>query len=117
VCALGVVDCSLALKKVREYYDTLTKLPITSILDSLFAKDVITLDDKRMIETKPLEKNRMTYLLDNVIILGLEIDVPDSYQYFIKVLLGSDNRLHQAMAKKIGINIRMYVLSVCTLCL
>jgi len=44
----------------------LSNCPVNKLLPSLYAKRVITLDDKKIMEAKPLAKNRMVYLLDDV---------------------------------------------------
>ena len=80
------VDCEAAKLKIQENYDSLTKLPINSILGSLFSKNVITLEDKKFLQTKPLESDRVTYVLDDVLLRSLSINVMDKYISFIGVL-------------------------------
>ena len=78
--------CKVAMQKLREHCDALTKLSITSILGSLFAEGVITLYDKMLLETKPLESDRVTYLLADVLPRSLLVGVMDKYTGFVKVL-------------------------------
>ncbi|XP_065905030.1 uncharacterized protein [Dysidea avara] len=76
----------VAMQKLRRHCDALTKLSITSILGSLFAEGVITRYDKMLIETKSLESDRVTYLLDDVLYRSLLVGVMDKYTGFVKVL-------------------------------
>ena len=78
--------CKVAMQKLRRHCDALTKLSITSILESLFAEGVITRYDKMLIETKSLESDRVTYLLDDVLHRSLLMGVMDKYTGFVKVL-------------------------------
>ena len=78
--------CKVAKQKLREHCDALTKLSITSILESLFAEGVITRYDKMLIETKSLESDKVTYLLDDVLYRSLLVGVMDKYTGFVKVL-------------------------------
>ena len=100
---LGISDCKSVIEKLTEHYDKLTRLPINSMLDSLITSEVITFDEKKNIETKSLESDRMRHLLDNVIILGLQVELPELYHKFVKVLQESESMINRAMAKMIGI--------------
>ena len=85
LCVL-LTECEAAMQKIQDKYDTLLKLPINSILGLLFSKRVITLEDKQIIEAESLERKRVTYLLDKVLLRSLEMGYSDKYKSFIEVL-------------------------------
>ena len=103
--ALSIIDdcgtCSTAYKKIQEQYAVLANCPVNKLLDCLFANGVITLDDKREMESKPLEKNRMKYLLDDVLI-SLKTDNGLKYNKFLEVLQGSDDCAIRELTRKLG---------------
>ena len=94
--------CSAAFAKIKEQYDVLANCPVNKLLPSLYAKDVITLDDKKMMESKPLEKDRMVYLLDDVLIRSLRSDHGSKYNGFLKVLEESDDSSVTDLTRKLG---------------
>jgi len=98
-------DCSAAKDNVKTNYNELTKLPIDSMLGKLYAKGVITLDEKQRMEVKPLQRNKMVYLLDNVITPSLGNDVSKKFKGFIEVMEESDDPILTDMANILG----MYV--------
>jgi len=112
--ALSIIDdcgtCSTAYKKIQEQYAVLANCPVNKLLDCLFANGVITLDDKREMESKPLEKNRMKYLLDDVLI-SLKTDNGLKYNKFLEVLQGSDDCTIRELARKLG----QYIYIFCSL--
>jgi len=74
-----ILYCSL--DKIREQYEVLTNCPVNKLLPSLYNN---TLDDK-MMEAKPLEKDRMVYLLDDVLICCFNIGYGSKYNGLLKV--------------------------------
>ena len=74
---------------------------VNKLLDHLFANSVITLDDKREMESKPLEKNRMRYLLDEVL-FSLRTGSGLKYNKFLEVLQDSDDYIFTELAKSLG---------------
>ena len=95
-------DCFTALDKIREQYDVLANSPVNKLLPSLYAKRVITLDDKKVMEAKPLEKDRMMYLLDDVLIRSLNIGYGSKYNGFLKVLEESDDDVLDDLTRTLG---------------
>ena len=95
-------DCFTALDKIREQYDVLANSPVNKLLPSLYAKRVITLDDKKIMEAKPLEKDRMNYLLDDVLIRSLNIGYGSKYNGFLKVLEESDDDVLDDLTRTLG---------------
>ena len=49
------------------------------------------MDDKKIMESKPLEKDRMIYFLDDVIIRSLKIGVGSKYNRFLSALENCDD--------------------------
>ena len=93
--------CVSAYNKIQEQYAVLADCRVNKLLDHLFANSVITLDDKREMESKPLEKNRMTYLLDEVLI-SLRTGSGLKYNKFLEVLQDSDDYTFTELAKNLG---------------
>jgi len=76
------------------------------MLPSLYAKDVITLVDKDTISlTKPLERDKMQYLLDQIIIPSLQAGVLQKFKLFLEVMEESEDTVTRTMARQLG----MYV--------
>jgi len=99
--------CKAAMQRLRKNCDALTKLSITSILGSLFAKGVITYDEKRLIETKPLESDRVTCLLDDVLYRSLLMGVMDKYITFVKILEQKGEEEYDMVMEKLAKNLGM----------
>ena len=97
------------LKKLKHHYVELSNLPISSILNRLFAGDIITRKEKKEIKAIPreLEEDRMEYFLDNIIIPSLKSNHAFKFKRFLKVLEGSDNPLLTAAAKNLGMSVLM----------
>ena len=90
------------LKKLKCDYVELLNLPISSILNHLFAGDIITAKEKKEIKAIPLEEDRMEYFLDDIIIPSLEINHTFKFKGFLKVLEDSDNPVLTTAAKNLG---------------
>ena len=99
--------CKAAMQRLRKNCDALTKLSITSIMGSLLAKGVITYDEKRLIETKPLESDRVTCLLDDVLYRSLLMGVMDKYITFVKVLEQKGEEEYDMVMEKLATNLGM----------
>ena len=73
------------------------------MLPSLYAKDVITLVDKKTISlTKPLEWDKMQYLLDQIIIPSLQAGVLQKFELFLKVMEESEDIVTRTLARQLG---------------
>ena len=53
--------CASVKTKVKSNYEKLMKIRADAILGGLFAKDVITLEEKQIIEAKQTNKQKMGY--------------------------------------------------------
>ena len=94
------------IQKLKDNYNDLIILNATIMLPSLYAKDVITLVDKDTISlTKPLERDKMQYLLDQIIIPSLQAGVLQKFKLFLEVMEESEDTVTRTMARQLG----MYV--------
>ena len=91
------------VQKVQDNYNDLINLNATAMLPSLYAKSVITLVNKDTISiTKPLERDKMQYLLDQIIIPSLQAGVIQKFKLFLEVMEKSDDVVTKTMAQKLG---------------
>ena len=102
VCSLLDYNCSDALHIVKINYAELMRLRIDPMLSSLFAKKVIALQQKHKMEQFPLSTQKMMYLLDNIIIPTLKINIIGKFQAFLDVMEQSNDPLLINMAKKLS---------------
>ena len=72
------------------------------MLDELFAKKVITLNEKKKIGTFPLEKQKMVCLLDDIILPSLNNNVIEKFEGLLEVMEKSDDSVLTDMAKRLG---------------
>jgi len=100
---LATFDHATAAEILRSHYDEVCKLPIKLLLPKLFAKKVVTLEQKKAIENK--EKNDlegMTMLLDDVILPSLKIKFGKKYKGFLEAMEENDDQTLKEMAKRLG---------------
>ena len=91
------------VQKVKDNYNDLINLHTTAMLPSLYAKSVITLVDKDTISlTKALERDKMQYLLDQIIIPSLQAGVIQKFKLFLEVMENSEDTVTKTMAQKLG---------------
>ena len=107
-------DCSATMEKVKANYDKLTNLPIESMIGKLFAKRVITLEEKERIDSKPIKRDKMMFLLDGVIIPSLLNNIGVKFKGFLEVMEESDDPVLTDMAKDLVCVYYYYCL--CYLC-
>ena len=96
------VDCSVALKNLRGQFEQFCRLPIKSILGKLYAKEVVTLDEKKNIDLRESNKGDGMTALVELVLRSLEQDVPDKYLGFRETLEESDDILLRKMALKLS---------------
>ena len=77
-------------------------LPIDAILRHLFAKKVITMREKQMIQTLQLKADKMACFLDNVITPSLQISLTVKFMRFLEVMEESGDPAFIKMAMKLG---------------
>ena len=96
--------CAGVIQKVKDNYENLIKLNTTVMLASLYAKGVITLVEKDTITlTKPLERDKMQYLLDSIIVPSLEVGVFQKFKLFLEVMEKSEDAVTRTVAQRLGI--------------
>ena len=100
-CIVDYSDCSTAQATIQEHYDKLIRLPVDSLLPSLYAYNVVTFDQKEEIEELPQKKKRMDFIA-SLIIRSLDSGVADLYNRFLKVLKESEDLPTRELAKKLG---------------
>lgn len=97
------VFCSTEARKLRDKYDDLLHLPYSSMSGNLFAKSVITIQEKQEIE-RLVGRKQMEKVVD-IVILSLNSSVTAKYKGFLEAMEESDDLLLQRKAKELG----MYV--------
>ena len=104
----------MAIKNVRDHYSKLTtSFPINDLLPSLYSKRVITSDQKEQIQKKQLRKEKVSYLLDSVIIPSLELDDTTLYDNLIKVMEDCDDITAHRLAKLLQGTVIVHMYYVC----
>jgi len=63
---------------------------------------VITLDEKKTMESYKLEKGKITYLLDDIITPSLNVGVYTKFKSLLKVMEDSNNAILTTAAKRLG---------------
>ena len=95
------VECSTAHTKLRKLYDKLIHLPVKDLLPSLYARDVVNSDQKKIAEAKVLDADKMGYILD-LIIDSLKVGVPIKYNNFLEVMKESKDSVANESVKNLG---------------
>lgn len=98
ICA----DCANAKAKIMSNYESLMKIRADAILPGLFAKGVITSENKQIIDAKILDWEKMRYLIDNIIIQSLDVGIITTYKEFLNVLERNDDRIINTIAQRLG---------------
>ena len=87
---------------IRSNYTALVDdLPTDQLLAQLWEKEVVTDDEKAVIQLKPLQKDKTIYLLDNVINPSLKAEFTDKYLKLVEVMRNSGNPSAQNLAKRL----------------
>ena len=89
-------------KKVQEKYVELKNLSISSILDKLFANNVITLEEMTRIRALTLETEKMGDFLDKIILPSLANNVLVKFEGFLRAMRESEDLTLNDMARKLG---------------
>ena len=103
------------MEKVKANYNKLTNLPIESMIGKLYAKRVITLEEKERIDSKPIKRDKMMFLLDGVIIPSLLNNIGVKFKGFLEVMEESDDPVLTDMAKDL-VCVYYYYYCLCYLC-
>ena len=99
------VNFKTAMDYIRSQYTELIHLNIsTDVIRDLYKEQVITLNKKKEIQRREMEK-RMEYLLDNIIIPSLEAKSGQKYIGLVRVMNRSDDSLLKEVASKLALNL------------
>ena len=93
--------CHTAREAFTIQHDVLVNVPVNALLPNLIAKKVITYDEQEIMEAKPVQKERMRYLLD-VITRSLRCNDGSKYNGFIKVLEESKDSTVNQLTRTLG---------------
>ena len=105
---LKYLDCSTVKKRLKDKYIELSHLSYANMESQLFAKSVITYNEKQQIRSKVTNTKKMTELLD-IIISSLNAGSTIKYISFLKAMEESDDPVLQQTAKRLGKYIRRLI--------
>ena len=71
------------------------------MVDSLYAKEVITNDERRIIDDK-IGQKKMRYLIADIIIPSLRLNLCKKYKGFLEAMKESDNSDLRSTAERLG---------------
>ena len=90
---------------IRSQYTELMHLNInTDVIRDLYKEQVITLNEKKEIQRKEMEK-RMEYFLNDIIIPSLEAKSSQKYIGLVRVMNRSDDSVLKDVASKLALNL------------
>ena len=89
------------MDQLRNQLDKLTKLNYDGMKTSLYSKKVITRDQRNLIDLQ-VGRNKMDYLIVDVIIPSLETQFSKKYKLFLKVMEDNDDIDLQHAAEMLG---------------
>ena len=69
---------------------------------ALYSKKVITGDERKIIEAKGTNKEKMEHLIIDILIVSLDHSCPDKYRGFLVAMETNDDILLQQKAKELG---------------
>ena len=94
-------DCAAAVDKLKRQLGALTKLNYDAIMGSLYAEDVITDNEIKIIDDK-IGQQKMMYLIVDIIIPSLRLKHCKKYKGFLKAMEESDDSDLRSTAEKFG---------------
>ena len=84
-------------------YSALTTLNAEALLVDLYARDVITTEEKDVIDTTiPLRSKKMQYIIDQVIIPSLKVDTIVKFKRFLEAMEASEDVTIKAVGSRLG---------------
>ena len=83
-------DCTAAADKLKRQLGALTKLNCDAMMGSLYAEDVITDNEIKIIDDK-IGQQKMMYLIVDIIIPSLRLKLCKKYKGFLKAMEESDD--------------------------
>ena len=100
-------ECSTAINKIEVARRGLEELQISLMVASLFGENVITIEEKRVMDDKmllPIDK--VTYFLDKILIPSLEGGDVKKFHVFCEVL---EEKGEKVLARRLGLLIYCYL--------
>ena len=94
-------DCLAAADKLKKQLGTLTKLKYTAMMGSLFAKDIITNEERIKIDDKSGEE-KMMYLIVDIVIPSLKQNFHKKYKGLLEAMEESDDIDLKSTAENLG---------------
>ena len=102
MCYHVAFDCTAAKRKMMAHYAEIVALPINLFLPRLLAKKVISFEQKESIEVEPIQKTRMLYFINCVIMPTLRSNIHTKFKGFLEALEESGDQVLISMAQKLG---------------
>lgn len=97
---LTLEECSKAIENIRSHNEKLvSSFPIDDLLPNLYSKKVIDEEEKKAMQKEKLERNKVSFLFDQVVLPELENGVNIKYDSIINVLEESENSTVKNLAK------------------
>ena len=97
-----MIDPKTAKRVLIKRYDSFVHLPIDTMLDSLFANEVVTFEQKQIIECEQKQAMKgMRWFLDNVIIASLEQGMIRKYNGLVRVMENHDDSVLRRRAENL----------------
>ena len=93
--------CSAAADTLKKQLNALTQLNYSAMMGSLYSKDVITDEQRQIIDAK-IGGEKMMYLIVDILIPSLKLDHCKKYRGFLEAMEESDDGDLKSMAKKLG---------------
>ena len=85
------------------HYSALCTLNADALLIDLYANDVITSDEKDIIDTTiPLRNKKMQYIIDKVIIPSLKVGTITKFKNFLEAMERSEDPTIQEVGSRLG---------------
>ena len=94
-------DYAGTAKLLKMQLDRLSKLNYDNMKTSLYANEVITTEEKRIIDSK-IGREKMVYLIVEIIIPSLEQGFGKKYKSFLKAMEDSEDTDLRSTAKTLG---------------
>ena len=96
-----VFDCSATVDQLKKQLCTLTRLNYNAMMGSLFAKNVIT-DEQRLLIRAEIGEEKMMYLIVDIIIPSLQLNNYMKYKGFLEAMEESEDSDLKSMAERLG---------------
>ena len=94
-------NCSIAADTLRKQLGELTQLNYDAMKVLLFSKNVMT-NEQRLIINAKIGGEQMMYLIVDILIPSLKLDHCKKYRGFLEAMEESQDSLLNSMAKKLG---------------